>query len=108
MLAISLRLSMYRRCYNRNISICANTNALSSPVTLVGRQFDTNRERLCSGPMALRALAGTGVKHRQVWVVIDNFLTENTITKLGRTRDSNPIPPDLQPYTLATRPLRQY
>ncbi|CAH0723681.1 unnamed protein product, partial [Brenthis ino] len=60
--------------------------------------------------MALRALRGTGVEHRQLpnsRLLLRLIIQKDSITKLGPTRDSNPGPPGVQPYMLATTPPRQ-
>ncbi|CAH0720834.1 unnamed protein product, partial [Brenthis ino] len=78
--------------------------------TPVGRPLDTTSESVGAGPTALRALRGTGVKHRQLpnsGLLLRLTIQEDSITKLGPTRDSNPGPPGVQPYMLATTPPRQ-
>ncbi|CAH0722818.1 unnamed protein product, partial [Brenthis ino] len=77
--------------------------------TPVGRQLDTTSESSGAGTTALRALRGTGVKHRQLpnsGLLLRLTIQKNSITKLGPIRDSNPEPPGVQPYMLATTPLR--
>ncbi|CAH0719233.1 unnamed protein product, partial [Brenthis ino] len=82
--------------------------------TLVGRPLDTTSESVGAGPTALRALRGSGVKHRQLpnsGLLLRLTIQKDSITKLGPTRDSNPGPPSMQPYMLATSdttPPRQY
>ncbi|CAH0731105.1 unnamed protein product, partial [Brenthis ino] len=49
---------------------------------------------------------GTGVKHRQLpnsGLLLMLTKQKDLITKLGSSRDSNPGPPDVQPYMLASK-----
>ncbi|CAH0721687.1 unnamed protein product, partial [Brenthis ino] len=76
----------------------------------VGRPLDTTGESQGAGPTALRALRGTGVKHRQLpnfGLLLRLTIQKESVTKLGPTWDSNPGPPGVQPYMLATTPPRQ-
>ncbi|CAH0716634.1 unnamed protein product, partial [Brenthis ino] len=78
--------------------------------TPVGRLLDTTGDSKGAGPTALRALRGTGVRHRQLpnfGLLLRLTIQKDSINKLGPTRDSNPGPPGVQPYMLATTPPRQ-
>ncbi|CAH0721143.1 unnamed protein product, partial [Brenthis ino] len=86
-----------------------SASALSIPVTLILR-WDDYSTRPVRVRRALRALRGTGVKHRQLpnsRRLLRLTIQKDSITKLGPTRDSNPGPPSVQPYMLASTPPRQ-
>ncbi|CAH0726800.1 unnamed protein product, partial [Brenthis ino] len=77
----------------------------------MGRLLDTTGESKGAGPTALRALRGTGVKHRQLpnsGLLLRLTIQKDSLTKLGPTLDSNPGPPGVQPYMLATTPPMQF
>ncbi|CAH0721755.1 unnamed protein product, partial [Brenthis ino] len=97
-----------RRYYSAQV-YAQTQRALSIPVTLILR-WDDHSTRPVRVKAALRALRGTGVKYRQLpnsGLLLRLTIQKDSITKLGPTRDSNPGPPGVQPYMLATTPPRQ-
>ncbi|CAH0730726.1 unnamed protein product, partial [Brenthis ino] len=105
--------SQLRRRYYSAQVYAQTQRALSIPVTLILRRDDhsTRPVSVGAGPTALRALRGTGVKHRQLpnsGLLLKLTIQKDSITNLGPTRDSIPGPHDVQPYLLATTPPRQF
>ncbi|CAH0713269.1 unnamed protein product, partial [Brenthis ino] len=86
--------SQLRRRYYSAQVYAQTQRALSIPVTLI-LQWDDRSKR---------------VKHRQLpnsGLLLKFTIEKDSITKLGPTRNSNPGPPWVQPYMLATTPPRQ-
>ncbi|CAH0721246.1 unnamed protein product, partial [Brenthis ino] len=76
---------------------------------------DIQMVRVCpvlrlAGPTTLHALQGTGLKNSQLpnsGLLLRLTMQKDSIPKLGPIRDSNPGPPGVQPYMLATTPPKQ-
>ncbi|CAH0713457.1 unnamed protein product, partial [Brenthis ino] len=102
-----------RRCYSAQV-YAQTQRALSIPVTLMLRWDDHSIRpvRVKAQDRRLYVLClGTGVKHRQLpnsGLLLRLTIQKDSITKLGPTRDSNPGPPGVQPYMLATTLSRQF
>ncbi|CAH0730003.1 unnamed protein product, partial [Brenthis ino] len=106
--------SQLRRRYYSAQVYAQTQRALSIPITLI-LQWDhcstrSVRVKAQDRTTALRALRGTGVKHRQLpnsGLLLRLTTQKDSITKYGPTRDSNPGPPSAKLYILATTPPRQ-